>query len=271
MDTLQAAAPLPPDIRWMRRAALALLGLGVLLGLAMLLSRVAQSARFDWRQMRIEGDLTHNSEAQLRANTLPRLQGNFLSTPLSEVREAFEAVPWVRRARVQRVWPGQLLVTLQEHRAEALWDGRGEYGEPPLERAILGGDAEVFHANLGEVEDLDLPLLAGPSGSESAVLALWRRLASVARAHQREVTRLELSGRGSWRLQLDGGVAVELGRGESEAVASRFERFLPHASSVARRFHTQLQSADLRHDGGYALRLVGITTQPNPDKKARKP
>jgi hypothetical protein len=38
MDTLQAAAPLPPDIRWMRRAALALLGLGVLLGLAMLLS-----------------------------------------------------------------------------------------------------------------------------------------------------------------------------------------------------------------------------------------
>jgi cell division protein FtsQ len=223
--------------------------------------------------MRIEGDLTHNSEAQLRANTLPRLQGNFLSTPLSEVREAFEAVPWVRRARVQRVWPGQLLVTLQEHRAEALWDGRGEYGEPPLERAILGGDAEVFHANLGEVEDLDLPLLAGPSGSASAVLALWRRLASVARAHQREVTRLELSGRGSWRLQLDGGVAVELGRGESEAVASRFERF-PAATPwrVAQTLSDRRWPVPIcAMTEGYALRLAGIGTHTQTPVIKRKP
>lgn len=264
------ATPLPADIRWMRIGARVLLGLALLLGAGAALVLLAQSPRWAWRQLRIEGELQHHSAAQLRANTLPHLRGNFLSTPLGEVRATFEALPWVRRAEVRRIWPGQLLVTLQEHRAAALWDGRGEYGEPPLERALLGQDGEVFQANLGEVEDLDLPLLAGPTGSEGAVLALWRRLDSLARRHQREVARLELSGRGSWRLQLDGGVAVELGRGEPEAVAARFERFLPHASAVARRFNTQLQSADLRHDGGYALRLVGITTQ-HPDKKARKP
>ena len=78
------------------------------------------------------------------------------------MQQAFEAVPWVRQATVRRVWPGQLLVQLEEHQAVASWDGRGEYGEPPLERALLNSHGEVFHANLGEVEDDRLPQLAGP-------------------------------------------------------------------------------------------------------------
>jgi hypothetical protein len=40
---------------------------------------------------------------------------------------------------------------------------------------------------------------------------------------------------------------------------------------VARRFNTQVQSADLRHPDGYALRLVGIGTQQTPAKPANKP
>lgn len=268
-----ALAPqLPPDIRWMRRGALALVAVGLLALLLGLLWKASQASRFDWQLLRIEGDVERNSLATLRANTLPRLNGNFLSTDLAEVREAFEAVPWVRRATVRRIWPAQLLVNLEEHRAVASWDGRGEYGEPPLERALLNSHAEVFHANLGDVEDEDLPQLAGPNGSEQLVLRQWQRLSAIASAEQLPAERLELSGRGSWRLVFAGGAVVELGRGDPEQLAQRFARFLPHAQAVARRFQTAIQSADLRHGDGYALKLVGIATKTEAVKKTpRKP
>ncbi|MFN3305532.1 MAG: cell division protein FtsQ/DivIB, partial [Roseateles sp.] len=90
-----------------------------------------------------------------------------------------------RRAEVRRVWPGQLRVRLEEHRAVAFWDGRGDWGEPPLERALLNSHAEVFHANLGEVEDDGLPQLAGPNGTESQVLALWQALSGLSGGDER--------------------------------------------------------------------------------------
>lgn len=272
MSEHELQAELPTDIRWMRRGALALLVVALLALTLLLLWRGAQAKAFDWRLLKIEGEVERNSLATLRANVLPRLQGNFLTTRLTEVRDAFEAVPWVRQATVKRVWPRQLRVELQEHQPIAYWDGRGEFGEPPLERALLNTHSEVFHANLGEVEDQDLPQLAGPSGSEAQVLRMWQRLSDLARPHQQALSRLELSGRGSWRAQLDGGASVEMGRGEPEQIAARFATFLPHALAVARRFQTQIQSADLRHPDGYALKLVGIGTKktPEPTKKPRK-
>ena len=55
---------------------------------------------------------------------------------------------------------------------------------------------------------------------------MWRRLSSIAASRQRELQGLELSGRGAWRLTLDAGAVVELGRGEPDSLAARFERFL---------------------------------------------
>lgn len=269
-DTL-SADQLPADIRWMRRGVWALVALALLALFGAGLHRLLHSPRFDWRLLRIEGEVERNSPAQLRANVLPRLQGNFLTTDLTAVREAFEAVPWVRSATVRRVWPPQLLVTLEEHHPVATWDGRGDWGEPPLERALLNRQGEVFTANLGEVEDENLAVLAGPSGSEAQVLALWKTLSAFSAAHHQPATRLELSGRGAWRLTLESGARIELGRGEPAAIEARFAQFLPHALAVSRRFDTRILSADLRHPDGYALRLAGITTKSTPQKPPRKP
>lgn len=271
-DALHASPELPSDIRWMQWGALTLGALALGLALTLAVLWVAQRPSLQWRQIQVTGDVSRNSLATLRANALPHIRGNFLSTDLGKARAAFEAVPWVRRAEVRRVWPAQLQVTLEEHRAVATWDGRGDWGEPPLERALLNSHGEVFHANLGEVEDEDLPQLAGPNGSEVQVLRLWQTLGGLAgREEQAALTRLELSGRGSWRATWASGASVELGRGTPEELTERYRQFLPHALAVARRFNTQVQSADLRHPDGYALRLVGIGTQQTPAKPANKP
>lgn len=263
---------LPADIRWMRRGTWALLALLLLGALVLGLGRLLQVTALNWRLMRIDGEVERNSLPTLRANVLPRLQGNFLSTDLAEVKAAFEAVPWVRSASVRRAWPPQIIVTLEEHHPVATWAGRGDWGEPPMERALLNRQGEVFQANLGEVEDDNLPAFAGPNGAEAQVLGLWNALSQIAARHHQPATRLELSGRGTWRVTLESGAVIELGRGEPAVLEARFAQFLPHALAVARRFDTRILSADLRHTDGYALRLAGITTKPaTPQNPPRKP
>ncbi|RZJ10135.1 MAG: FtsQ-type POTRA domain-containing protein [Rubrivivax sp.] len=220
---------------------------------------------FNLRGIQVEGDVSRNSVASLRANALPRLHGSFLSLNLQQGRAAFEAVPWVRHAELTRVWPMRLKVTLEEHRAAAYWEQRTEGAdsstEASSERALVNSFGEVFQANLGDVEDETLPVLAGPSHAADAMLKMWRGLAPAAEKLGESIERLDLSGRGSWRATLGSGAVVELGRGGEADIVERFGRFAHSITQVAAQYRSSLLSADLRHADGYAVKLRGVTTQ----------
>nr|WP_255719590.1 cell division protein FtsQ/DivIB [Pelomonas sp. P8] len=220
---------------------------------------------FNFRAIQVEGDVSRNSVASLRANALPRLHGSFLSMNLKDGRAAFEAVPWVRHAQLQRVWPMRLKVSLEEHRAAAYWETRIEgadaSSEASTDRALINSFGEVFQANLGDVEDEDLPVLAGPAGSAASMLRMWQSLAPAAEKLGESIERLDLSGRGSWRATFGSGAVVELGRGSEAEVVERFGRFARSITQVTTQYRSPLLSADLRHADGYAVKLRGVTTQ----------
>lgn len=252
--TFSAPVPLPVDVRLMNGVAA---GVFALAALALLAAGVAWLARAPWfaiRAIQLDGELTRNSVNTIRANATPRLKGNFFSVDLQGTRAAFESVPWVRRAVVRRVWPDRLAVQLQEHRAAALWQG-DERGD-----RLVNTFGEVFEANVGDVEDDGLPGFEGPEGSAPAMLAMYRRLIPVLQPLAMEVQTLHLSGRGSWRVEIDNGTTIELGRGSEEEVIARTERFARTLGQVVARFQKPLESADLRHADGYAVRLRGVST-----------
>jgi len=256
---------LPMDIRLMNGAASALFAL-VGLGLcAALLLWLARSPWLNIRAVQLEGELQRNSVATIRANAMPRLHGNFFSMDLDQARAAFEAVPWVRQATLRRVWPDRLAVHLSEHQPEALWQA-----EDGSER-LVNAQGEVFEANLGDVEEEHLPEFSGPEGSAAQMLSLYRRLAPLFAAYKMEPVALQLSGRGSWSVELDTGASVTLGRGSEDELLARSERFLRSVSQVTGHFQRDLEHADLRHADGYAVRLRGITTTIVPAAAAKKP
>ena len=74
-----------------------------------------------------------------------------------------------------------------------------------------------------------------------------------------EVTALRLSGRGSWKVDLDDGAAIELGRGTQDEVVERTTRFIRTLPQVLHKFNAPLESADLRHAEGYAVKLKGLS------------
>ena len=249
--------PLPLDVRLMNAVATTvytLAGAGMLAAAMLWLMR---SPMFPIRSIQLDGDMARNSVPTIRANAAPRLAGNFFSVDLQASRAAFESVPWVRRAVVRRVWPDRLAVRLEEHRAAALWEG------PESDRAadrLVNAQGEVFEANLGDVEDDALPSLAGPEGSAAQMLALYRRVQPAFARLELSVEKLHLSGRGSWRVELDSGATVELGRGGEDEIVARTERFVRTLTQVTARWQRPLEYADLRHADGYAVRLSGVST-----------
>lgn len=262
--TLAADAPLPFDIRLMNGVAGALYTLVAAGLLAAALFWLARSPWLPIRVIEIDGDLQRTNVATIRANATPKLAGNFLSIDLKRAQAAFESVPWVRQATLKRVWPDRLEVRLVEHQPVALW--AGDDGSDKLVNDL----GEVFQANVGDVEDDDLPVFDGPPGSSAAMLAVYRRLAPVFAPLGRPIGTLHLSGRGSWRVDLDGGARIEIGRGSDDELAARSERFVCTVGQVTDKWQRDLEAADLRHADGYAVRLKGITTSVAPARAAAK-
>jgi cell division protein FtsQ len=254
------AQALPADVRVTQTVALALwvvVALAVVLGAALWLTR---TPLLPIRAIQLEGELSRNSVAGIRASALPMLQGNFIGIDLAASREAFETLPWVRHAVVRRVWPDKLAVQLEEHRAAALWQGENE--ESVAIDRLVNTYGEVFDASASEVEDERLPRLAGPEGSAAEMLAMLSRLQAAFELQQWRIERLALSGRGSWRAEMHSGAVVELGRGAHDEVLARAERFVRtvNDTQIVKRYRQPVAYADLRHRDGYALRLAGVTT-----------
>ena len=253
------------DVRLMNATAVVLGTVAAALVVATAILWLARQPFFAIHAITVEGDVARNSVSTIRANALPKLAGNFLTIDLAAAKRAFESVPWVRVAVVRRVWPNRLRVRLEEHRPVALWGA--ESGEK-----LVNSFGEVFEANVGDVEDVNLPTLAGPEGSSAHVLAMLARVEAGLAPLGARVEGLALSGRGSWQATLDTGAVVELGRGSDDDVLARAARFVTTVDQVTSRYRRPLEYADLRHSDGYAVRLKGVSTTPDAasDKTSKK-
>lgn len=247
---------LPLDVRLTNALATTLfyVAAGLILGGGLVLA--ARLPLFDIRTVSVTGDVAHYNAITLRANVMPHLHGTFFTLDLNTVRQQFESVPWVRQALVRREFPNRLKVQLQEHQAVAFW------GEDDDMR-LVNSFGEVFEANLGEIEQDNLPRLLGPDGQSARVLAMHQALQPLFETMDLTLDQLELTGRGGWRGQVDNRIALELGSGEVAELTARVQRFLTTVTEVAARYQrrpNQLASADLRHKDGYAIRMDGVST-----------
>ncbi|WP_427915257.1 cell division protein FtsQ/DivIB [Ramlibacter sp. MMS24-I3-19] len=252
----KAPQQLPFDVRLMNITAAVLFTGCVALLLAALCWWAVRHPVFALGGIRVQGEVTHNSAATLRANVAPQLSGNFFTVDLVATQHAFEAVPWVRQAVVRREFPNRLRVALQEHKAVAFW------GEDDGSR-LVNSYGEVFDANPGEVEHEGLPHLDGPDGQSAQVLAMYRALAPLFAPLDLAIEELQLTRRGSWQLALDSEAVLELGGGDAGEVMPRVQRFVQTLTQVASRYGRRpdaLLAADLRYGDGYAVRLRGVGT-----------
>lgn len=244
------------DVRMLNAATNALLGVLVLALLASGLWWIAQRPMFTLKAVRVEAaqgtSLRHVNASTIRTTALPRVKGNFFTTELDAVREAFESVPWVRRASVRREWPDRLIVTIEEHRPLGTWGDDGR---------LLSELGDVFTANLAEAEeDGALPNFSGPEGSAQEVVARYRELHEWMKPAGLAPESVSLSRRYAWTVKLTSGVTLELGREQSKStVRERVERLVGIYPQLVARLQDRIVSVDMRYPNGLALQAQGLT------------
>jgi cell division protein FtsQ len=255
--------PLPLDVRLMNMTTALLVVVLVVLGLASGAWWLIRHPMFAIESITVQGEVGHNNAVTLRANVMPQLSGNFFTLDLAQAREVFEDVPWVRTAVIHRDFPNHLRAILQEHRPIALWGDEDA-------NTMVNEQGQVFEANVQDVDVEQLPRMKGPEGLSLDVVHMYRYLSPLLDAVDMGIEQIELTPRGSWRVLLQGGAQLELGRGTEAELGANVQRFIKTLSQVTARYGrtpSALLAADLRHKDGYALRLRGVSTIDTPTKQ----
>ena len=224
-----------PQLEWTRATRVA----GAVAALVALTVLLAVGLDQPVRSFVIDGPFQRVAAVEVQQASLGALKGGFVSADLDRLRKAVEALTWVDRARVQRLWPNRIRIEIVEQQAAARW---GEDG-------LLNTRGEVIATGVRHVPP-ELPRLEGPEGTESLVaqrfLAMQDRLGSLGL----QVAALRLDARGAWELDLSTGVTVRLGRRQ---VDQRMDRFVGFAAQVIAGHAADIRYVDMRYSNGFAI------------------
>lgn len=228
------------DHRLLDTIAKLLYGVALLALLYGLVTVVLRFPIFALREVSVGGRVTHTTREQVEA-IVRELRGNFFTIDLEAARLAFEKLPWVRGAKLRRIWPDRVAVTLDEHAALARWGDAG----------LVNTYGEVFEAATSTA----LPVFVGPEGSASEMTAQYRTFAAILAEVGRAPKQVRLSERRAWELKLDDGCVLELGRSDVDGRLARFTSVYTHTVG---RLASGPHRIDLRYPNGFALRLPGL-------------
>jgi cell division protein FtsQ len=188
-------------------------------------------------RVRVDGEVRHTRREALERALASRLDGSFFGLDLDAVRRGVELLPWVQRASVRRVWPGTLVVHIQERRALARWG----------KRALVSPAGEVFEPEADSMP-AGLAYLEGPHDSAATVAERYRWMRAYLAPYGLEITRLALSERHAWTLELGDGERLLLG---NRGLERRLQRYLTFLQKL--REQGQPERVDLRYSNGFAV------------------
>jgi len=220
------------------RASGATFSLAILMLLAGLIWRAANLDMFTVQGIDVVGDVAHVTREQVETIALRELRGTFFTVDLRSAQTAFEKLPWVRHVDIRRRWPNRLEVAVQEHRELARWGNT----------ALVNRHGEMFEG----ASNKRLPVFQGPAGSSSEVTRNYLRFNKSLARIGRRVERIQLSERRAWRLRLDDGTVVELGR---DGVVGRLRAFVTAYGRSVAQLEGKTVYVDLRYANGFAVRV----------------
>lgn len=195
---------------------------------------------FPLRTVRITTPLEHVPQEAIRNAVAQYATAGFVRVDMKGMREQLEAIPWVYRISLRRVWPDVIEVGVAEQVPVARWEKGG----------LVNEHGDVFMPG-SESELLSLPLFAGPDGSGKTIVDHHKELSGMAAAIDIHLNRIELSERRAWSVEIDNGLLLSLGRSDTYP---RMQRFIKtYSQSIAPRL-TEIERIDLRYTNGFAIR-----------------
>lgn len=211
---------------------------------------LTHSPLFPVKRIHLSGQVAKVTPVQLKYIAQNELSGTFFTLDINKTRQAFEKLPWVDEVQVRRAWPDRLDITVSEHVALARWGDQG----------LISTRGRWFDA----ASDQPLPVLFGPAASEKEMTQALQDFRQRLQPARLQPIRLWLTERRAWKMELDNGVVLELGRGP---VGERLSRFVEHWPRSLATLPYRITYVDLRYPNGFAVRMPDYKAPPTAANK----
>ena len=169
----------------------------------------------------------------------PFLSKGFFWLNVQNVQDSLGNLPWIQSVEVRRVWPDRLLIILEERTAQATW---GENG-------VLSTEGVIFYPDVSSIPS-KLPRFQGPDDRVKDILQQYFTLLEVLGPVGLTIQALDISKEGSWRMVLDNGMSVVIGKA---AFSERMARFILAYPGKLQGKSQQIAYIDLRYTNGFAI------------------
>ena len=165
-----------------------------------------------------------------------KVQGNFFTVDIVQLRKELEKLPWVRGVQIRREFPDSLSVNIEEHQALAYWN----------EDELVNRQGEVFSAD----SDAAMPSFVGQAGDAALVTQQYAQFTQQLARIDLGIRQLAESPRHAWQLRLSNGMVLELG---SEQMQQRLDRFVAVYPYSLAKMQGEVKTVDLRYRNGFAV------------------
>lgn len=224
---------------WYRMLSV-ILPLSILTGGAILLVTLSKDpARFPLHAIEIRGDVKHLNTTELQRVVSEHMKQGFFWLNVNAVQKSIAALPWVAFAEVQRVWPDRIRVSVTEQVPQGIWNEVG----------ILSTEGTIFYPELSSLP-ATLPHFNGPEARGSEMLQQYFAFLEMLSPLGLSVSELNISPDGTWKISLDNGIAIILGKA---ALNERLGRFVLVYPSSLMGQKSQITYLDLRYTNGFAI------------------
>ena len=246
----------PSLLKKIIKALPALFGIAAVVYLGVMVKDIEWPTVLPVNEVKVNGDLIFLNKEAIESIVSDNVSGGFFTVDLQHIREILFQQPWVKSVSLRRRWPAGLDVFIEEHKPVAYWNDDG----------YISQSGSVFKPEVID-KNLNLPVLSGPEAQHSNVWkfmnVLYRKMAALNYA----VTSLRLDERRAWRLEILNavnveaagnakGIAVRLGRFDTEKRMQRFIRILPALASKKEFSDNEIQVIDMRYPNGFAVRMT---------------
>ena len=187
----------------------------------------------------IDGDFEHADKEQLVKAVTPYVTGNFIRVNVAKLREAGEALPWIRQIQVQRKWPDSLHLVVEEQQAVASW--RNE--------ALISRYGELFFP-AKKTFPKELASLQGPDGMSKILVNKYIEITQALKQLDLQINELKIGMRRAWTITLNDGMKIKLGRADD---LKRLMRFINVYKAGLARYKSQIKTVDMRYTNGLSV------------------
>ncbi len=242
-----AYSPSRNSVRW----AVGIIGLLSLLWAFLFLSDyIADPVRFPVLNVDVGGTLDYTDRDALRERVEQHTGLGFYGLDVDDIQASIATMPWVAQAHIRRMWPGRLLVEVEEHEPAARYNDNALISK----RLVVFQPPQLLKDNAQYLEwqknFASLPKLSGAEGRHEAVLDDYRLYSNLLAPFGAQISALHEDKRRSQTLELTNNITVRLGY---EAHELRLQRFLDVYERLVTPLDGQAARFDMRYSNGFAM------------------